>query len=166
MRLLVLGILRIRRVASRPVLISGRRDFGCSDIFGCGVRFFVFRGLFYRVCCVRSGVFVGRFSFFRLFFVVFSVFSLVPWACVSGVCGAACPGFVVCVRVFRVDGVWFWGFVGVSVVFSGVCDTPVEWCVSNGFRGGRDGRVCVFAPCGVSFSLAAAQRTVPVGPVP
>ena len=69
-------------------------------------------------------------------------------------------------RVFRVGVAWFWGFVGVSVVFPRVRDTPVEWCVSNGFRGGRDGRVCVFVPCGVSFSLAAAQRAVPVGPVP
>ena len=76
------------------------------------------------------------------------------------------PGWWFPGLVFRVGVAWFWGFVGVSVVFPRVRDTPVEWCVSNGFRGGRDGRVCVFVPCGVSFSLAAAQRAVPVGPVP
>ena len=80
--------------------------------------------------------------------------------CVPGFCRLTRPGFVVCVPVFRVRGVCFSGFVGVSVVFSRVCDTPVEWCVSNGFRDGRDGRVCMFAPCGVGFSFAAAQRVV------
>ena len=137
----------------RPLFYVGTSGFPVSS------------GFLFRVASGLVCLWVG-FRFFGCFSSCFSVFSLVPWSCVSGFCGSACPGFVVCVRVFRVDGVWFWGFVGVSVVFSGVCDTPVEWCVSNGFRGGRDGRVCVFAPCGVSFSLAAAQRTVPVGPVP
>ena len=68
--------------------------------------------------------------------------------------------------VFGLVGRGFRRFVGVSCVFSGVCDTPVEFSVSNGLLGVGWGRVCVFVGCGVSFSLAAAQRVVPAGPVP
>ena len=83
--------------------------------------------------------------------------------CSARVAFVARPGFVV--RHARVGGfgVWFSGWSG--VVF-GVCDTPVEFSVSNGLLGVRWGRVCVFVGCGVSFSLAAAQRVVPAGPVP
>ena len=36
----------------------------------------------------------------------------------------------------------------------------MDVCVRKGFRGVRGVRVCVFVVCGVSFSLAAAQRSV------
>lgn len=76
------------------------------------------------------------------------------------------PGFsyVPLVRrvVFRSGGCRC--FVCVFRSVSGVCDTPVDVCVRKGFRGVRGVWVCVFAVCGVSFSLAAAQRSVRLGP--
>ena len=85
----------------------------------------------------RSGVFAGRFSG------VVSVFRLFG----GPSCGCDTPGFC-CFRSFSgcfrlcFPGRW-WCRVGVSYVFSGVRDTPVEPLRRNVSGGARAGPVCV-----------------------